>query len=285
MKLCQFKLSDNQRRIGLVEDDETVLDLTSAGIRRFDQILDSAHPVDLLEKMDFCDLPRHPLKSIALLPPVQRQEIWAAGVTYEMSKAARMEESNFSAQAYRQVYTASRPELFFKCLPDKVVGPGEAVGVRKDSGWTVPEPELALVLNAAGTIVGCTIGNDMSSRDIEGENLLYLSQAKIYDRSCALGPWIVIGASEREARDWDISMTIKRQDDVCFTGCASTNLIKRPFAGLTEYLFRSQTFPHGVILLTGTGVIPEDAFTLYQEDEIEIEISGIGKLNNPVRFV
>jgi 2-dehydro-3-deoxy-D-arabinonate dehydratase len=193
-----------------------------------------------------------------------------------------MEESDFSATAYDRVYDAERPELFFKAMPDKVVGPGDAVGIRKDSKWNVPEPELALVLNSRGRIVGYTIGNDMSSRDIEGQNLLYLPQAKIYSRSCAIGPWIVVGVGEPEARDWTIEIQIRRDGQIAFAGQTSIRQIKRPFRELAEFLFRAQSFPHGAVLLTGTGIVPPDLFTLQPRDSIHISISGIGRLENDV---
>src|SRR5262249_31052276 len=163
---------------------------------------------------------------------IERQEVWAAGVTYLRSKAARMDESEFSATAYDRVYDAERPELFFKSQPEKVVGPGEPVGIRRDATWSVPEPEFALVINSRGVVVGCTIGNDMSSRDIEGENLLYLPQAKIYRASCALGPCIAIGASEAEVRDWTVRLKIQRGVDLVFKGETSVGRIKRSFAEL-----------------------------------------------------
>jgi len=231
------------------------------------------------------NLPRHSLAEVRLLTPVERQEVWAVGVTYLRSKKARMEESDFSATAYDRVYDAPRPELFFKSMPEKVVGPGEAVGIRADAKWSVPEPELAFVINAGGKIVGFTIGNDMSSRDIEGENLLYLPQAKIYERSCAVGPVIVVGATEAEARSWSIQLAIDRNGERVFEGETSVGQIKRNFGELVEYLYRSQKFPHGAILLTGTGVVPPDTFTLRPADKIAISISGIGVLENTVAVV
>src|SRR5207237_6573894 len=156
------------------------------------------------------DLPSFGISEVQLLAPVDTQEVWAAGVTYLRSKKARMEESDFSATAYDRVYDAPRPELFFKAMPHKVVGPAESVGIRKDAKWNVPEPELAFVINSRGRIVGFTIGNDMSSRDIEGENLLYLPQAKIYDRSCSLGPCVCLGIDEAAARQWMIRIWIER---------------------------------------------------------------------------
>jgi 2-dehydro-3-deoxy-D-arabinonate dehydratase len=196
-----------------------------------------------------------------------------------------MEESDFSANAYDRVYSAARPEIFFKSLPEKVVGPGEAVGIRKDAQWNVPEPELALVINSQGTIVGYTIGNDMSSRDIEGENLLYLPQAKIYHRSCAVGPCIVVGPTETVARTWSITLRIYRRGGVIFEGRTTVNQIKRSFEELVSYLYRSQTFPHGAVLLTGTGIVPGDNFTLQPDDRIRIEVNGIGVLENTVTMV
>jgi 2-dehydro-3-deoxy-D-arabinonate dehydratase len=193
-----------------------------------------------------------------------------------------MEESDFSATAYDKVYAAERPEIFFKSMPEKVVATGEAVGIRRDAKWNVPEPELALVMNSRGQIMGHTIGNDMSSRDIEGENLLYLPQAKVYDRSCALGPWIHLGATEADAREWKIKIEIRRDGKNVFIGETSVSQIKRNFAQLAEFLFRSQKFPHGAVLLTGTGIVPPDTFTLHERDAVEIEICGIGRLQNHV---
>ncbi|HTB63965.1 MAG TPA: fumarylacetoacetate hydrolase family protein, partial [Opitutales bacterium] len=172
-----------------------------------------------------------------------------------------------------------------KSLAEKVVPTGGQVGIRQDATWNVPEPELALVFNSRGKIVGHTIGNDMSSRDIEGENLLYLPQAKTYQRSCALGPWIHLGASEEVARAWKIRIAIRRGGASVFSGETSVGQIKRTFAELADYLFRSQVFPHGAVLLTGTGIVPPDGFTLQSADEVEIEISGIGVLRNSVAVV
>ncbi len=248
-------------------------------------LLESENPVAQLNHLAAQNLPRVALAGVKLLAPVERQEVWAAGVTYLRSKTARMEESDFSATAYDKVYAAERPEIFFKSMPEKVVATGEAVGIRRDAKWNVPEPELALVMNSRGQIVGHTIGNDMSSRDIEGENLLYLPQAKVYDRSCALGPWIHLGATEAAAREWKIKIEIQRDGKNVFNGETFVSQIKREFAQLAEFLFRSQKFPHGAILLTGTGIVPPDTFTLRERDEVEIEISGIGRLQNHVATV
>src|ERR1043166_2189967 len=261
MKLCRFLNRQQQMRIGLVLEDAALIDLTAAGIGTMTPLLESEEPVRQLTEFARQDLPRVAMDEVRLLAPVEQQEVWAVGVTYLRSKKARMEESNFSASAYDRVYDAPRPELFFKSLPHKVVGPGDAVGIRKDAHWNVPEPELALVINSRGEIVGYTIGNDMSARDIEGENLLYLPQAKIYTGSCAVGPFITVGIAENTARTWNIHLRIERAGTAVFEGETSANRIKRPFAEMVNYLFRSQSFPQGAVLLTGTGIVPPDEFT------------------------
>jgi len=285
MKLCRFQQIDGAVRPGIVADAATVLDLTAAGLTDLTSLLEASDPLAAARQAAAGPLPRVALKDIQLLAPVERQEVWAAGVTYLRSKSARMEESDFSATAYDRVYAAARPELFFKSLPEKVVGQGGQVGIRRDATWNVPEPELALVLNSRGAIVGHTIGNDMSSRDIEGENLLYLPQAKTYHRSCALGPWIVLGTPETQAREWEIRIAILRVGESVFTGETSVGQIKRGFDELAGYLFRSQNFPHGAMLLTGTGIIPPEHFTLNEGDVVRIEVTGIGVLENPVTVV
>lgn len=286
MKICRFKKGGRGKvRVGLVVDDATLLDLTPAGITQLQPLLESDDPVAKLSKVAKKKLPRIALSEVWLCAPVERQEVWAAGVTYLRSKTARMEESDFSATAYDKVYEAERPELFFKSLAEKVVAPGDSVGIRQDARWNVPEPELALVLNSRGKIVGHTIGNDVSSRDIEGENLLYLPQAKIYERSCALGPWMNLGANESAARKWKIRLEIRRNGRGVFAGETSVGQIKRGFGEMADFLFRSQFFPHGAVLLTGTGIVPPDTFTLKAQDEIEIEVTGIGLLRNSVVVV
>jgi len=285
MKLCRFKDPQQQTRIGLIVEPGAILDLTAAGVEQMTLLLEADNLVSQLNQFASRGLPRLSLDTVGLLAPLERQEVWAVGVTYLRSKKARMEESDFSATAYDRVYDAPRPELFFKALAAKVVSPGDAVGIRKDSGWNVPEPELVLVINSRGQIVGFTIGNDMSSREIEGENLLYLPQAKIYDRSCAVGPFITVGADEAAARTWKIDLQIKRSGRTIFQGETSVGQIKRTFAELVNYLFRSQTFPHGAVLLTGTGIVPPDGFTLQSGDKIQISIDGIGTLQNSVTEV
>lgn len=284
-KLCRFLNSKSQVRIGLVHADDTVSDLTLAGVELLTPLLESEDLLPRLTELAQAEMPKHPLSEVKLLSPVEKQEVWAAGVTYMRSKKARMDESEFSASAYDRVYDAERPEIFFKSLPEKTVPTGEAVGIRRDAKWNVPEPELALVVNSRGGIVGCTIGNDMSSRDIEGENLLYLPQAKMYDRACAVGPYVVVGASEDVIRSWTISIAISRGGQVVFSGETSIDQIKRSFKELVGFLCRSQTFPHGAVLLTGTGIVPNDDFTLQSKDEVKITVSGIGTLVNFVTVV
>jgi 2-dehydro-3-deoxy-D-arabinonate dehydratase len=218
-----------------------------------------------------------------LLAPIGNQEVWAAGVTYYSSRRARIAESKDAGGGdfYDRVYHAERPELFFKALAHKVAGPESAVKIRRDATWSVPEPELTLVINARGEIVGYTIGNDMSSRDIEGTNPLYLPQAKVYDRSCALGPGILL-RDEPMPSATEIRLEIVRGNHSEFSGATTLAALKRDPAILVEYLFRDHSFPYGCFLLTGTGIVPPDSFTLRSGDEIEISIEAIGTLRNTV---
>lgn len=287
MRLCRFKNTSGSIRIGLQieEKSESVLDLTAAGIESLDRLLENNALEAELASLAQQRLPLEALDGVRLLVPVERQEVWAAGVTYLRSKRARMEESNLSATAYDRVYEAPRPELFFKSHAEKVVGSGDCVGIRSDARWNVPEPELVLVINSFGRLVGYAVGNDMSSRDIEGENLLYLPQAKIYNRSCAVGSFITVGDNETLARTWEVRLTIVRAGAVVFEGETSVGRIKRTFSELVQYLFRSQVFPHGVLLFTGTGIVPPENFSLQPGDTIRINISGIGMLENTVLVV
>ena len=223
------------------------------------------------------DLPRD------FAAPIGLQEVWAAGVTYHRSRDARIEESKSAGGGdfYDRVYNAGRPELFFKATPHRVVGSGGKVAIRSDAKWSVPEPELALLVSPRGKIIGYTIGNDMSSRDIEGENPLYLPQAKVYDRCCALGPCVLI-SSEPLPRSTEIRIEIERAGKNAFEGSTTLNSLKRDPATLVEYLFRDNSFPNGCFLLTGTGIVPPDSFTLQHGDEIRISVSGIGTLTNVV---
>ncbi len=218
-----------------------------------------------------------------LVAPIEQGEVWAAGVTYFRSRTARMEESQVAGGGsfYDRVYEAERPELFFKATPHRVVGSGSAVRIRSDSKWNVPEPELALVVTPRGRLIGYTVGNDMSSRDIEGENPLYLPQAKVYNGSCALGPCLLI-QSEPLRSDTEIIMRIQRNEETVFQDVTTLAQMKRTPQILIDYLFRDNAFPLGCILLTGTGIVPPDTFSLRSGDVISITIASIGTLTNHV---
>jgi 2-dehydro-3-deoxy-D-arabinonate dehydratase len=222
------------------------------------------------------------LDPATVLAPVVSQEVWAAGVTYYRSRSARMEESKGAGGGdfYDRVYAAERPELFFKATGRRVVGPRAAVRIRSDAKWSVPEPELTLLMNPSGRIVGYTIGNDMSSRDIEGENPLYLPQAKVYDGSCALGPCVLL--SDEPPSQTAIHLEIVRQSTTAFAASTTLAELKRDPKDLVKFLFRDNSFPQGVFLMTGTGIVPGDAFTLASGDMIRIAIDGIGTLENYV---
>jgi 2-dehydro-3-deoxy-D-arabinonate dehydratase len=219
-----------------------------------------------------------------VLAPVGGQEVWAAGVTYARSRSARNEESG-GHDFYNLVYEAERPELFFKAAPGRARGPGGLIGVRSDSGWDVPEPELALVCDAHGEIAGFTIGNDVSSRSIEGENPLYLPQAKVYRGSCALGPCIVPAGEAPAPEEMEIRLTIARDGGAVFEGSTQVARLHRTPAELVDWLFRAQEFAAGVVLLTGTSIVPDKEFTLRGGDEVRIAITGLGELVNTVEVV
>ncbi len=214
-------------------------------------------------------------------PPIDSQEVWAAGVTYQRSLEARTDEA-ISSDPYDRVYAAPRPELFFKATPGRVRGPGEALFIRSDSSWDVPEPELAVVCNSRLEVIGYTIGNDVSSRSIEGENPLYLPQAKVFDGCCGLGPAIAL-AWEFSPADRSIALEISREGSVVFQAATSTSAIRRSIPELIDYLGRDQRFESGCILLTGTGIIPPSDFTLAEGDVVAIRIDGLGLLENGIR--
>jgi 2-dehydro-3-deoxy-D-arabinonate dehydratase len=216
-----------------------------------------------------------------LRAPIGTQEVWGAGVTYYRSRTARMAESSDGGSFYDRVYDAERPEIFFKATASRVVGQRQAVAIRSDSKWSVPEPEVALVITPNAKIVGYTVANDMSSRDIEGENPLYLPQAKSYDRSCALGPGILV-SSKPLPDSTEIKMEIVRGGAAAFSGSTTLAARKRSAEGLISYLFRHCSFPSGCFLMTGTGIVPEDEFTLQAGDEIRITVGEIGTLVNCV---
>ncbi len=220
------------------------------------------------------------------LAPIGSQEVWAAGVTYLKSRDARMEESKESgaSDVYSKVYDADRPELFFKALAHRVSAPGEVVNIRKDSTWNVPEPELTLYINSSGEIQAYTVGNDMSSRSIEGENPLYLPQAKVYERSCALGPCLFV-PEKPISSETIISISIKRNHHEVFNGSIQLNRMKRNLPELASWLYRACQFQNGSFLMTGTGIVPSNEFTLQAGDEVSISIEGIGTLTNTVQVI
>ena len=250
----------------------------------FDSLYSSREPDIFMEKALRSGHPIHlPDLNQPFLPPLQSQEVWAAGVTYFRSRVARMEESENAGadRFYDKVYAADRPELFFKASPGRVRGHLAPVGIRRDSTWSVPEPELTLALNSAGQVFGFTIGNDLSARDIEGENPLYLPQAKMYRGSCALGPCLLV-ASSLPAPNAAVTLTIQRGGSDVFSGQTSLDQLKRQFTELAGWLFKEEDFPQGCLLMTGTGIVPDPPFTLQPGDRILIDIEGIGRLVNPV---
>lgn len=287
MYLCRFAAADGPH-LGLIVGEEAY-DLSLVDPARFGSLGSllawstavAALPEALTRAIAGCRPLRGGRASLRLLKPIDEQEVWAAGVTYLRSRAARERESQ-SSDLYSRVYSAARPEIFFKGLPHHCVGPAEPVRVRADSRWSVPEPELALLLNPAGEIVGFTAGNDMSARDIEGENALYLPQAKIYRQCCALGPTIRLAGTGVDPTALGVTLRIAREGAVVFEGTTRTSQMARSFADLIAYLQRENDLPHGAFFLTGTGIIPPDDFTLHDGDHITITIEGIGELSNPV---
>ena len=223
-----------------------------------------------------------PVSDVQWLPPIDAQEVWAAGVTYKRSQTARMEESEAAASCYDRVYTAARPEIFFKATPSRVRGQNGPLRIRSDATWNVPEPELALVINNRGAIVGYTIGNDMSSRDIEGDNPLYLPQAKMYNECCGLGPWIALADDMPARESIGIHLQIVRNNEVVFEGNTSVSQMARKLEDLVQWLMRDNDMPNGAFLLTGTGVVPDSSFTLAKNDSVRISIDGIGTLVNTI---
>jgi 2-dehydro-3-deoxy-D-arabinonate dehydratase len=284
VQLCKVLWETGDIRIGAVTDGHVrFLDLEDyVGLRTLSDVLHADNPAGLVRELVDDGARAYSLKDLTLLAPLDRQEVWAAGVTYKRSREARERESVGAARFYDLVYTADRPELFFKATPHRVVGPGGRVRIRRDSRWSVPEPELALVLSPHLEILGYTIGNDMSARDIEGENPLYLPQAKVYDHCCALGPVITLAASMPRLDSVAIRLTIERRGQRVFEGATTLAEMARPCADLVPWLGRDNSFPNGAVLLTGTGVVPPDDFALAAGDLVSIDVTGIGKLTNLV---
>jgi 2-dehydro-3-deoxy-D-arabinonate dehydratase len=241
-------------------------------------------PISTAEKLrkgpalSFRELERHG----HLLPPVAAPEVWASGVTYERSRDARNAETRIKDSVYDRVYTAERPELFFKSTYQRLVAPGQPLALRSDSRWMVPEPELSVVITANGELIGWTVGNDLSSRDIEGENPLYLPQAKVFARSCSIGPVLLWNTGDQRPSEWRIDMTIHRNGIPAFHGCVTFAQFRRSVDELVRYLLRDNLISDGTVLMTGTGIVPPDEFTLQAGDTVEISIDNIGILRNPI---
>lgn len=281
MPLCRFQLHARGSeivRLGWADlEAERIYELADTLANLL--ALDSAARLHRLGELRRSAVATFPLRSVVMRAPVDEQEVWAAGVTYRRSRDARMEESQ-SEDLYERVYEAVRPEIFMKAQGWRCVGHEQPVGIRADSTWDVPEPELTVVIDASGEVVGYTIGNDLSSRAIEGENPLYLPQAKMYHASCALGPWIMLREELEDVSDLEIAMQVERAGELHWQGTVSTADLIRPIDDLVSYLYRALTFPAGALLMTGTGLVPPADFTLKSGDVIAIEIEGIGKLTN-----
>ena len=285
MRLAKLRLADGSNRVAVVEDDGQfrLLDLTQVDhARSLMDVLNSPDPIGLARFLTDSKAPLLDPRLVTVVAPIDRQEVWAAGVTYKRSQVARMQESETGASHYDRVYTAPRPEIFFKATANRVSGPGEPLRVRSDSNWSVPEPELALVISPARKLVGFTVGNDMSARDIEGENPLYLPQAKVYNGCCGLGPFVLIPEKPIDRPATKIRLSIERQGTVVFTGETDLSQMKREFDELVDWLTRENDLVTGAFLLTGTGIVPPDNFTLVNCDVSSIEITGIGTLTNPI---
>lgn len=282
MQLCRAQLKSGVVQAGILQDGHVrFLNLKSKGLQSLSDVLHAADPAGTARGVAE-EGKGTPLAEVTLLAPLDTQEVWAAGVTYKRSQEARERESAGAARFYDLVYSAERPELFLKATPHRVVGPGGKVRIRRDAKWSVPEPELTLVISPSLKIVGYTAGNDMSSRDIEGENPLYLPQAKVYDHSCALGPAITLAEVMPTLDSVQITLTIERGGKSAFTGSTSVAQMKRKPAELVPWLGRDNSFPNGAFLLTGTGIVPPDDFTLNAGDVVHIDITGIGRLTNVV---
>ncbi len=282
MKLAKYRHPNGTSGVGVIHDFTlTPLNLAGGQYSSLADVFEADNPAEVADFLADTSA-RISLGKVALLPPIDEQEVWAAGVTYRRSQAARMEESSVASSCYDQVYRSPRPEIFFKATPHRVVGPNQAIRVRRDSQWSVPEPELTLMLNSHLQLVGFTIGNDVSSRDIEGENPLYLPQAKIYDACCSLGPCVTLPIAMPPEEEIDIEMHIQRGEAVVFEGKTTVGQMARSFDNLISWLGRECSFPNGVFLMTGTGIVPDSEFTLQPRDVVEITISGVGTLINPV---
>ncbi|MCA9206656.1 MAG: fumarylacetoacetate hydrolase family protein [Pirellulaceae bacterium] len=282
MQLAKFRNPGGHESVGCVDGERLIPVNLSDG--RFVSLADLLEADDIRGEVQSRLEPGDAiaLADADLLPPIDQQEVWAAGVTYIRSKTARMEESEAAASCYDRVYVSPRPELFFKASPHRVAGTGQPLRIRTDATWNVPEPEITLVLNSQLRLVGFTIGNDMSSRDIEGDNPLYLPQAKVYNQCCGLGPWITLADAMPPRGETGISLEIERAGSVVFEGTTSVAQMARTFEDLIGWLGRDNSFPTGAFLLTGTGIVPDSDFTLERGDIVRISIEGVGTLVNPI---
>lgn len=282
MPICCFQLgtSEGQARLGwLDKETERIYEISDTLSNLL--TMDRKARLTRIGQGKRSAVGAYPLKHVTLRAPVDQQEIWAAGVTYKRSRDARMEESS-QQDVYEKVYDAQRAEIFFKAAAWRCVGQRARIGIRHDSTWDVPEPELTLVIDSSGNIAGYTIGNDVSSRSIEGENPLYLPQAKTFYASCALGPWIVLPEEIDDPTRLEISMTIVRDGEDLWSGATSTAEMHRSFEDLVDYLYSSLDFPSGALLMTGAGLVPPENFTLQAGDQVTVEIEDIGSLTNSV---
>ncbi|MDG6995463.1 MAG: fumarylacetoacetate hydrolase family protein [Nitrososphaerota archaeon] len=291
MKICSFSTTGNEQpRLGMITDN-TILDLTALNQPQFNSfysLLRNAKSTERSISETIRDslagakaAPKYEAKATKLNIPLVPTEVWGAGITYKRSREAREVETALKG-LYNYLYDSERPEIFFKANGTRCVGPGDSIGIRSDSKWTVPEPELSLVLDSECRVIGYTIGDDVSARDIEGTNPLYLPQAKIFSRCCAVGPVLVTPEELTNPGSLGITMTIYRDRDIAFQNSTSTSQLKRSFEELTSYLRRDNVLQDGTILMTGTGIVPPDDFSLKDGDLVDIEIEGIGALRNKV---
>ena len=288
LKIIRFKQKNEKPQLAVVLEDEKVYPLQDGS---FQMVMEKAAEENMTCSEYVMETIRgvapidQQLSQLALLAPLIPEETWAAGVTYLKSKEARNREAKIEKDSYYdKVYDAKRPEIFLKSTARRIVGPDEPVGIRTDSNWQIPEPELALVIREDGEIVGYTIGNDMSSRDIEGENPLYLPQAKMWKNSCSIGPAILLADTVTDPYDLNIECRIKRDGQCVFKGSENTSMLKIRYEELVDFLLHDNDIVSGTTLLTGTCIVPDDSFTLEEGDEIEIEIDQIGILRNPVKM-
>ncbi|MED3728817.1 fumarylacetoacetate hydrolase family protein [Priestia filamentosa] len=291
MRIIRYLNEHSQAILAAVTNEGTVYPLPQEGLIELIQQA-NAQNVSPLSFVEFTISKSKPIQysveDLSLLVPIVAEEVWASGVTYERSRDARNYEATGgkldATTFYDKIYEAERPEIFFKSTAARTVGPGQEVYIRSDSNWQIPEPELGLVINRDGEILGYTIGNDMSCRDIEGENPLYLPQAKMWKNSCSIGPAILLAESVKDPYNFNITCRIYRNDELIVEGKANTNQLKRKFDELISFLIRDNEIFDGTVLLTGTCIIPSNDFTLLNGDQIEIEISNIGVLKNRVKL-